>query len=115
VARHWVIVGAAAAAACVAACDDALTLPTPALVAACERNRTATVTFGNLSSALTFTIRLNGTRVATLGPGRESVPLTVAADVAQTVEFAVAATNRVACNPSEPVFTACSANTVTCR
>ncbi len=117
VSRRWVVVASAAVGALCAACggDNLAAPPIPTPIPACERNRTATVAFGNLSSSLTFAVRLNGTRVATLGPGRESVPMTVAAGVAQRVEFAVASTERVACNPTEPVFAACSVNTVTCR
>jgi hypothetical protein len=82
--------------------------PTPVPVPACQTNQTATVSFKNTASTATHTVIFDGSTVATLAPGQESGRLTVAANVAHTLEFRVTNTTRLACATTQPIFAVCA-------
>jgi hypothetical protein len=88
--------------------------PTPPPAPACETNNTSSVSFGNRSAATTQTIRWDGLTVATLAPGQNSNPMTVAAGVAHQLEVLIANTNFYACVPSSPIPARCATPVYTC-
>jgi hypothetical protein len=87
------------------------TAPTPP--PACQANNTGTLILGNRSQR-TYTVSLNGATIATLGPGQDTSPQTLAAGVAHAVRFIYSNTTLLACTPSAPILAQCMTTTHTC-
>jgi hypothetical protein len=83
-------------------------------IRACETDNTATVSFGNRSTASTHDIVWDGSRVATLAPGQTSDPMTVVAGVEHMLQFLVADTTTPACAGATAVPTRCGTGVYTC-
>lgn len=94
--------------------DKSPAAPTPAPVAACVTNNTATVAFQNRFTTGTMDILLNGAKVVTLAPGQSSNAFTVSAGVMQTVVWQWTNTTSWACNPTTPTPAQCSSMVYWC-
>lgn len=98
---------------CVACGSDTPTTPAP-VIPACQSNNTASVTFGNRSAATTQDVVWDGNRTATITPGQNSTPITVAAGVAHNLQFRITNTTLAACAASSPIPVQCSTPVYTC-
>jgi hypothetical protein len=96
------------------AAPAAPTPPPPPPVPACQANNTADVSFGNRSTSATQDIFWDGLRVATITPGANSAPRTVAAGVAHRLEVRVTNTMLLACQASSPIPAVCATPIYTC-
>lgn len=88
--------------------------PSPPPVQACQANNTANVRFGNRSANTTHIVFFDGLNVATLAPGQDSQPITVAAGVAHRLETRIANSTFLACAVSMPIPAVCSTPIYTC-
>jgi len=88
--------------------------PPPPVIPACQSTHTASVTFGNRSQGTTQDIFWDGLKVATITPGSNSAPITVAAGVAHNLQTRITNTTLLACAVSAPVPAECSNPLYTC-
>jgi Bacterial Ig-like domain (group 2) len=89
----------------------------PAVITiACQLNNTASVYFGNRSTATTQDVIWDGSRVAAnLTPGQTTTnPVIAVAGLAHTLQFIVSSTGKAACSQSSPILVQCSTPLWTC-
>jgi hypothetical protein len=116
--KRWMLCGILVIAACgketpVAPTPPPAPAPAP-VIAACQSNNTATVSFENTSRSTTHTVKWDGFVVATLAPGETSESRTVAAGVSHTYAAYIANTSALACAVGQPVPATCSSTRYGC-
>jgi hypothetical protein len=105
-----VVVCVMAVSACVGSPTSPVTPPVPS----CQANNTGTLVVSNTSRGTAQRIVLDGSTVATLGPGSSTSGQTLAAGATYTLEFFVANTNNYACSASLVTVAQCTTTTRSC-
>ena len=78
----------------------------------CEKHNTAWLTLANNSDRTSYTVLIDGSRVASLSPGEKETKEVAAGG--HTVIFKIANSDELACNPASPKLATCEKKTIGC-